>query len=143
MYVNVEGRSQTELTFLLQELEYYLYNCYDIYGSASDVQIEDQEDEEKEGANQNTHEESLRKERERRDLGGSKLTRIARGSLDSDHTEGFELRQAAMDVRQVMLTLLFCVYMYGFPFAGSIKDLCTYKDKHTVHIIIHYHHQSP
>lgn len=33
MYVNVEGRSKTDLTFLLGRLEYYLYHCYDIYGS--------------------------------------------------------------------------------------------------------------
>ncbi|KAK4301459.1 hypothetical protein Pmani_026415 [Petrolisthes manimaculis] len=33
MYINVEGRKKTDLTFMLQELEYYLYNCYDIYGN--------------------------------------------------------------------------------------------------------------
>ncbi|XP_071515947.1 uncharacterized protein [Panulirus ornatus] len=35
MYVNVEGRSKTQLTFLLRQLEYYLYNCYDIYGTGA------------------------------------------------------------------------------------------------------------
>ncbi|XP_068217667.1 uncharacterized protein [Palaemon carinicauda] len=33
MYVNVQGRSKTDLTFLLSDLEYYLYHCYDIYGT--------------------------------------------------------------------------------------------------------------
>ena len=31
MYVNVEGKSHTTLTFLLKELEYYFYNCYRLY----------------------------------------------------------------------------------------------------------------
>ncbi|XP_042210065.1 cubilin-like isoform X2 [Homarus americanus] len=35
MYVNVEGRSKTELTFMLQQLEYYLYHCYDIYDATT------------------------------------------------------------------------------------------------------------
>jgi len=35
MYINVEGRSKTDLTFLLKELEYYLYHCYDIYGPSN------------------------------------------------------------------------------------------------------------
>ena len=31
VYINVKGRSHTTLTFLLKELEYYLYNCYNLY----------------------------------------------------------------------------------------------------------------
>ncbi|XP_063876143.1 uncharacterized protein LOC135109059 isoform X1 [Scylla paramamosain] len=104
MYVNVEGRSKTELTFLLQELEYYLYNCYDIYGSVTDEQTGDQEEEEKEGAKQDPQEKSLRKEREGMDVRDSRGRRSADKFLGSGHDEKLGLRHVRRKVRQAPTT---------------------------------------
>ncbi|MPC66829.1 hypothetical protein E2C01_060984 [Portunus trituberculatus] len=97
MYVNVEGRSKTELTFLLQELEYYLYNCYDIYGSTSDEEAGDQEDK---GTKQDPLQESLRKERKNLNMGGSKGRRNVGDYLGFGHDEKPGLRTMRRKVRQ-------------------------------------------
>lgn len=107
MYVNVEGRSKTELTFLLQELEYYLYNCYDIYGSDSDKQTGDQEEE---GPKQDPHEESLRQEKKKIYVGGSRGRRSVGEYLRYGHDEEFELRPLRRKIRQVKWSLVLSVY---------------------------------
>ncbi|XP_045130398.1 uncharacterized protein LOC123515646 [Portunus trituberculatus] len=101
MYVNVEGRSKTELTFLLQELEYYLYNCYDIYGSTSDEEAGDQEDK---GTKQDPLQESLRKERKNLNMGGSKGRRNVGDYLGFGHDEKPGLRTMRRKVRQAPTT---------------------------------------
>nr|XP_027232332.1 procollagen C-endopeptidase enhancer 1-like [Penaeus vannamei] len=88
MYVNVEGRSKTDLTFLLGRLEYYLYHCYDIYGSIP------------EGADTSEHAHSpdhARRTRARRDVGEE--------GEEEQQREGMEVGMGMMEQEGIPVAL--------------------------------------
>ncbi|XP_050739097.1 neuropilin-2-like [Eriocheir sinensis] len=99
MYVNVEGRGKTELTFMLQELEYYLYHCYDLYGSISNEEkLKDEEE-----SDENVQVEAP-KNRKKRESGDFRQEDSNVDYTDPENNVGREALQEERIIRQAPST---------------------------------------